>query len=103
VAGNGSGGTDHGTGSVAFLLGGSLRGGRVIGDWPGLAKLYEGRDLMPANDLRRLLKATLMYHFSIGEPQLSTHIFPGSGHFAPYEDLFNPQPGGWPPSHRKAV
>ena len=44
---NGTDGTDHGTGTVAFLAGGALKGGRVIADWPGLkpANLYEGRDL----------------------------------------------------------
>ena len=44
---NGTIGTDHGTGTVAFLAGGALAGGRVIADWPGLktADLYEQRDL----------------------------------------------------------
>lgn len=55
---NGSGGTDHGTGSAAFLVGGNVNGGRVIGEWPGLSPkaLYQGRDLYPANDLRSLPK-----------------------------------------------
>jgi uncharacterized protein (DUF1501 family) len=49
AATNGTGGTDHGTGSVAIVVGGAVRGGRVIADWPGLAPaaLYEGRDLRP--------------------------------------------------------
>ena len=44
---NGTDGTDHGTATVALLVGGALRGGRVIADWPGLkeASLYESRDL----------------------------------------------------------
>lgn len=44
VAANGTGGTDHGTGSAAMLVGGAVQGGRVIADWPGLsaAKLFEG-------------------------------------------------------------
>ena len=33
---NGTEGTDHGTGTVALLAGGALKGGRVIADWPGL-------------------------------------------------------------------
>ena len=33
---NGTDGTDHGTGTVALLAGGALKGGRVIADWPGL-------------------------------------------------------------------
>jgi uncharacterized protein (DUF1501 family) len=34
---NGTQGTDHGTGSVAMLMGGAVNGGRVVADWPGLA------------------------------------------------------------------
>src|SRR6185436_16970322 len=47
AAANGTNGTDHGTASAAMLLGGAVQGGRVLGDWPGLAPsaLYEGRDL----------------------------------------------------------
>jgi uncharacterized protein (DUF1501 family) len=54
---NGTGGTDHGTGSVAMLVGGAVRGGRVIADWPGLtpAALYEGRDLKPTASLDGLI------------------------------------------------
>ena len=50
---NGTGGTDHGTGSTAMLIGGGVKGGRVIADWPGLAaaQLYEGRDLKPTTAL----------------------------------------------------
>ncbi|MBS3648929.1 DUF1501 domain-containing protein [Pseudaminobacter sp. 19-2017] len=58
---NGSGGTDHGTASAAMVLGGSVSGGRVVADWPGLkpAALYEGRDLTPTLDLNVLIaKAT---------------------------------------------
>ena len=36
VAENSSFGTDHGRGSVMFALGGGVRGGRVLGEWPGL-------------------------------------------------------------------
>ena len=54
---NGSGGTDHGTASAAMVLGGSVSGGRVVADWPGLtaAALYEGRDLAPTLDLNALI------------------------------------------------
>ena len=54
VAVNGTGGTDHGTATCAFLVGGAVAGGRVVADWPGLASsaLYEGRDLRPTLDLR---------------------------------------------------
>ena len=58
---NGTDGTDHGTGTVALLTGGALKGGRVIADWPGLkpADLFEGRDLKPTVDLRAVLKGLL--------------------------------------------
>jgi len=88
VQGNGSGGTDHGTASVAFLLGGSVQGGRVLGDWPGLAQLYQGRDLMPANDLRSLLKGTLEQHMGIDEAMLSSDIFPQSASVRGLPGLF---------------
>ena len=53
VAENGTGGTDHGTGSAVFVMGGAMRGGQVLGRWPGLASgsLYQGRDLMPTTDM----------------------------------------------------
>jgi len=49
AAENGTKGTDHGTGGAMIYAGGALRGGRVLGDWPGLAEadLYNRRDLMP--------------------------------------------------------
>ena len=44
---NGTRGTDHGTGGCAFLVGGAVRGGQVIADWPGLSRtaLLDNRDL----------------------------------------------------------
>ena len=55
---NGTDGTDHGTGTIALLAGGAVKGGRVIANWPGLkpANLYEGRDLAPTTDLRAVIK-----------------------------------------------
>ncbi len=54
---NGTGGTDHGHGNVMFVLGGTVRGGKVYGKWPGLEKeqLNEGRDLAVTTDFRRVL------------------------------------------------
>jgi len=79
VAENGTGGTDHGTGSLAFVLGGAVRGARMLGDWPTLARsaLYEGRDLAPVNDLRGLLMAVLNEHWSIEPDVLRRQVFPG--------------------------
>lgn len=80
VAANGSGGSDHGTGSAAFMAGGSVQGGRVLGDWPGLAQnnLYEGRDLYPANDMRSLIKAMLQQHLAVPADIVERDIFPQS-------------------------
>ena len=77
---NGTGGTDHGTGTVAFLAGGAVRGGRVGGTWPGLAqaRLLEDRDLAPTTDLRGLAKGVLRSHLGIRQAALDG-IFPGSG------------------------
>jgi len=80
VAVNGTGGTDHGTASVAFLLGGAVAGKRVIADWPGLAqeKLYQGRDLAPTTDLRAVLKTLCQRQLQIDEMTVENRIFPGS-------------------------
>jgi uncharacterized protein (DUF1501 family) len=77
---NGSAGTDHGTATVAFLVGGAVHGGRVIADWPGLAErqLYQGRDLRPTTDLRALVKGVLSEHLGITPSSLDGDVFPGS-------------------------
>ncbi|WP_135468342.1 DUF1501 domain-containing protein [Crenalkalicoccus roseus] len=76
---NGNNGTDHGTGGAAFLLGGAVAGGRVLADWPGLdeAALFEGRDLAPTLDLRRLAKGVLRDHLLL-PPAAVAQAFPGS-------------------------
>jgi len=86
---NGTNGTDHGTGTVAFLAGGALRGGRVIADWPGLksAQLYEGRDLKPTTDLRAVLKGLLRDHLRVDERVLASTVFPDSTDVAPITGL----------------
>ena len=65
---------------MAVLVGGALRGGRVIADWPGLkaADLYESRDLKPTIDLRAVLKGVLMDHLRVDETALAASVFPGS-------------------------
>jgi uncharacterized protein (DUF1501 family) len=77
---NGTRGTDHGTGSCAFLAGGSVRGGRVIADWPGLAPnaLLENRDLKPTLDLRSVFKGLLDEHLHLDGKSLATRVFPDS-------------------------
>jgi uncharacterized protein (DUF1501 family) len=86
---NGNDGTDHGTGTVAVLMGGALKGGRVIADWPGLktANLYEARDLAPTTDLRAVMKGVLKDHLRLDDPALATIVFPGSGGVKPMAGL----------------
>ena len=86
---NGTDGTDHGTGTVAFLAGGALRGGRVVADWPGLktAQLYEARDLKPTTDLRAVLKGLLRDHLRVEERVLASTVFPDSADVAPTAGL----------------
>ncbi len=61
---NGTGGTDHGHGNCAFLIGGGVLGGRVHGRWPGLAKdkLVEQRDLAHTTDFRDIYAEVIGYH-----------------------------------------
>ena len=86
---NGTDGTDHGQGTVAFLAGGAVRGGRVIADWPVLkpAQLYEGRDLKPTTDLRAVLKGLLRDHLRVEESVLAGTVFPDSAEALPMADL----------------
>ena len=86
---NGTDGTDHGTGTVAVLFGGALKGGRVIADWPGLkeADLYEDRDLKATTDLRAVLKGVLRDHLRVDERALAATVFPGSDDVKPMAGL----------------
>jgi len=85
---NGTRGTDHGTGAAAFVLGGAVRGGRVLADWPGLAERqrYEGRDLRATTDLRALAKGLLRDHLGVADRALAD-VFPASEAAAPARDL----------------
>jgi uncharacterized protein (DUF1501 family) len=85
---NGTGGTDHGTASVAFLAGGAVAGGRVLADWPGLAagRLFQDRDLAPTTDLRAVAKGVLAAHLGLDALALR-HVFPGSAAAAPIRGL----------------
>ena len=86
---NGTDGTDHGTATVALLIGGALKGGRVIADWPGLkpANLYQDRDLKPTTDLRAVLKGVLRDHLRADERALAQSVFPGSEAVKPMAGL----------------
>lgn len=77
---NGTGGTDHGQGSAAMLLGGGVAGGRVLADWPGLseAALYEGRDLKPTTDLDALIAGALAQHYALEPVRVMGALFPES-------------------------
>ncbi|MGE0116091.1 MAG: DUF1501 domain-containing protein [Steroidobacteraceae bacterium] len=89
VAINGTRGTDHGTATCAFLVGGAVNGGRVIADWPGVASsnLYQGRDLQPTLDLRTAFKGVLATHLGVSEAVLETRVFANSQAARPMLDL----------------
>jgi uncharacterized protein (DUF1501 family) len=86
---NGTRGTDHGTGGCAFLAGGAVRGGRVIADWPGLARtaLLDNRDLRPTLDLRSVFKAVLAEHMRVDPKTLAGQVFPDSIGARPLQGL----------------
>ena len=86
---NGTRGTDHGTASAALLLGGALRGGRVISDWPGLsaASLLANRDLAATTDIRSVFKGVLLEHLQLAESLIETSVFPDSAAAPPLTGL----------------
>jgi uncharacterized protein (DUF1501 family) len=77
---NGTGGTDHGTASTGLILGGALKTGGIVGDWPGLSQnaLFENRDTAPTLDMRALFKGVLAEHMGVDRALLETKVFPGS-------------------------
>lgn len=85
---NGTGGTDHGTGAVAFVLGGAVAGGQVRTNWPGLERsnLFEDRDLQPTSDLRSIAKGLLADHLRLSTDRL-VEIFPDSAAAPPMSGL----------------
>lgn len=86
---NGTIGSDHGTATVAFLVGGAVKGGRIVADWPGLraAQLQDGRDLKPTTDLRAALKGVMAEHLGIDASTLGEKVFPGTSNLAPMRGL----------------
>jgi len=73
---NGNRGTDHGHGGAMLAIGGRVDGGRVLGDWPGLApeRLYEGRDLAVTTDFRDVLGELVTGHLGVAD---GARVFPG--------------------------
>jgi uncharacterized protein (DUF1501 family) len=80
VAVNGTGGTDHGTASIAFALGGAVAGGTVHARWTGLksSALRDGRDLPATTDTRAVFKGILADHLGVAKKSLDERIFPDS-------------------------
>ena len=89
AAPNGTGGTDHGTASVAMLLGGAVAGGRVIADWPGLGQsaLHEGRDLKPTADLDLLIASAVAAHYRLDPARTGRALFPNIDNGGRFDDL----------------
>ncbi|MFO6429186.1 DUF1501 domain-containing protein [Erythrobacter sp. W302b] len=87
---NGTGGTDHGTASAALVMGGAVRGGRVIADWPGLAdgQLYEGRDLAPTIALESVIAGAVAEHLRLDPTLAMARLFPGRS-AAPLAGIIN--------------
>jgi uncharacterized protein (DUF1501 family) len=79
AAANGTGGTDHGTASLAMLLGGTVAGGRILADWPGLgqSQLYDGRDLKPTMALDAVIGSAVAAHFGLDPAMALPRLFPG--------------------------
>jgi uncharacterized protein (DUF1501 family) len=89
VAANGTGGTDHGTGAAALLVGGAVRGGSVMADWPGLAsaQLLEGRDLRPTLALDGLIAAVCAEAFGLDPERAARVLFPDGARERPAAPL----------------
>ena len=73
---NGTGGTDHGHATCFMALGGTVNGGRVLGQWPGLApeQLYENRDLAITTDFRDVFGEIAQRHLGVQDLKA---VFPG--------------------------
>jgi uncharacterized protein (DUF1501 family) len=86
---NGTKGTDHGTASTALVLGGALKRGGIIGDWPSLrqASLFENRDTYPTLDMRGLFKGLLRDHMGVERAALDRTVFPNSAGVEPVSGL----------------
>lgn len=90
---NGTGGTDHGTGAAAMLVGGAVDGGRVVADWPGLApaSLLDGRDLRPTLALDALIAQTCAELFGQDPERVARTLFPLGARAKPLARLIKTQ------------
>ena len=86
---NGGQGTDHGTGGLAILTGGAIKGGQIFGDWPTLkaSALFENRDLMPTVDARSVFKGLLRDQLGWAASDLDNAIFHDSAAAKPMTGL----------------
>ena len=86
---NGTGGTDHGTASTGLILGGALKRGCIVGDWPTLKEtaLFENRDTAPTLDMRGLFKGVLADHMAVDRALLESKVFPDSAGAKPVTGL----------------
>jgi uncharacterized protein (DUF1501 family) len=75
VAENGNRGTDHGHGNAMMMIGGGILGGKVYGEWPGLARdqRYEGRDLAVTTDFRTVFAEIARGHMGLAD---TATVFP---------------------------
>ncbi len=82
VAENGNRGTDHGHGNAMMVIGGGVRGGKVYGRWPGLAReqRHEGRDLAITTDFRAVFSEVVSGHLGLKDTK---NVFPGFSGSAP--------------------
>jgi uncharacterized protein (DUF1501 family) len=87
VAANGNNGTDHGTASALLIMGGAVKGGRVAGDWPGLDRLEDNRDLRVATDTRAVIKGILRDHLGLDAAGLERKVFPDAPGLRPMDGL----------------
>lgn len=87
---NGTQGTDHGTASCMFMLGGSVNGGQVLGDWPGLTEdaLFQSRDLAPTSSSLAWIATALKQHWHMSDKQLAK-VLPNQVTYN--TPLFNPK------------
>ncbi len=84
---NANGGTDHGSASVTFVMGGAVSGGRVGGNWPGLALPGDSNSLAPTTDLRSIIKAVVTDHLKVPR-HVADHVLPHAASVPAMTGLF---------------